>query len=45
MSLTLITNDVIALSTIGWDRLSQGAPKWSTTGELSATKFVEMLLG
>lgn len=39
MSLTLITNNVIALSTIGYDKLAEGAPKWSTTGQLSAIKF------
>jgi hypothetical protein len=37
---TYITNEVITLSTINWNKLSQGAPKWSTTGELSAIKFI-----
>ena len=36
---TYITNQVIALSTIGFDRLTQGAPTWSTTGGVTATKF------
>ena len=37
---TYITNQVIALSTITFDRLSQGAPVWSTTGGITASRFV-----
>ena len=37
---TYITNQVIALSTISFDRLTQGAPIWSTTGGITASKFV-----
>ena len=37
---TYITNQVIELSTISFDRLTQGAPTWSATGGVSAVKFV-----
>jgi alpha-tubulin suppressor-like RCC1 family protein len=39
MSVTLITNTVIAASSIRPENLSFGAPKWSASGVLSATKF------
>jgi hypothetical protein len=39
MPQTLITNEVIAVSSIGPENLSFGAPKWSASGILSATKF------
>lgn len=37
---TYITNQVIELSTISFDRLTEGAPTWSATGGVSAIKFV-----
>ena len=40
MSQTLITNEVIALSSIGPDNLSFGAPQWDASGVLTATKFI-----
>jgi alpha-tubulin suppressor-like RCC1 family protein len=40
MSLTKITDGVIALSTISFDKLTQGGPRWSSSGGISATGFV-----
>jgi alpha-tubulin suppressor-like RCC1 family protein len=40
MSLTKITDEVIALSTISFDKLTEGGPRWSSSGVISATGFV-----